>query len=151
MKRATLIVLMLLMTISVLPGHEAVSPYSQYERTTKNVTELDWRLLLINIRITNIGVQVSYNHKEGIFYALKVVHPSMVEGMPVENFLAEARAVRAWLETEFPEFEDRNGSDLLFEWKLGRDGIDEIAECRGEKFEFKEGYYKYLREVRVRQ
>ena len=87
---------------------QTTEPYSLYENTPHHVSELDWNLLKINIRISQNDLYVKFDKTLRRFLVQGWVLTSYVDRVPVlfleENLVAKVEYLKAQLVFYTPEF-----------------------------------------------
>ncbi len=140
----------LLITAVAGQGGDGTSLYSRYE-VPKVVTELEWRLLLIEVKLGDECSDLLYNPRARTFeatYWLLATEVTHDNTSVVRRALdAQADRTAVLLERYFPEIKGRIDSDLRIEWRLGAPGVGVIAVFENGSLDFTDGYYKYLREM----
>ena len=124
--------------------------YKSYEDRPRLVTELEWRLLQVQIPLAAKEAYLSFNSSGRVFEMIVWVTTVQVRrdtSLIRAEFEATLELASALLGRHFPEFKDRGSKDLRAQLLLGRRGGEEIAVFDGSRVRFTQAYYDFLKEI----
>jgi hypothetical protein len=130
---------------------DAQNAYTGYQATSARVSQLDWRLLHVNVAVACDKIEVEFDAAKHRFVGIGWVLTSDIAAFDVStlrtSLAAKAGKLSAKLGQQFPEFKPRAQQDLEIEFRIGREGMDVMAAYRKGTIEFTEAFYAYLREI----
>lgn len=96
--------------------------YSSYQTTTKLVTEMEWRLMKVNMPLSNtMSTQVTFNSDDQRFEATSWVLTTDVQQAGTstlrDRFMSVANLASALLGGHFPEFDESGEDDLVTHYR----------------------------------
>ncbi len=125
--------------------------FAKYTEEVKMISQMEWRLLNINVDLTTKEAKVSYNSNSNQFECIVWVLTTDAK-TPTRTLrgllLSTTNFTVVLLNNYFSDFNKRE--DLIVNFKLGASGYGDIAIFKNGTFRFTDIYYQYLRETSVR-
>lgn len=131
---------------------QTASPYNFYVERERRVSEIDWRLVQVNLKIGNMGhfYFITFDSSDQIFTTKRVIDTqTLLAVSPAnlrESLFAEVGLIKAAIGSEFPEFKRRESSDLRITLLIGEYESRQFASYKNGKFAFSDNYVAFLRE-----
>ena len=140
------------MVLFLIFGTSAYSqdPYSKYGLQKKNISELEWRLVQINLKLAESGNVVIFDNWQKIFKVDKFIDTHTLLRTPApllrQLLISQWNLIKAVIGSEFAEFKDRENQDLVIKYLIGETGAGDFAVIKNGSFSFTDNYYKYLQQ-----
>ncbi len=152
MKRICILII-LVDLLFALPGYTQTvtnSPYSIYSVMKKTISELEWRLVQVNLKLSQDGYFVYFDTKSNLFKVDKFIDTyTLVTKPPTtirELLLSQCHLVEAVIGSEFPEFRTRDSKDLNIKFIIGEASARHFASYYSGRFSFTDEYYSFRKE-----
>lgn len=151
MKRiGILIILVILLATSGYAQTASNNPYQMYALMKKTISELEWRLVQINLQLGDTGYFVYFDDTSNLFkvqkfidtYTLVTFSPSLLR----ESLLSKCGLVEAVIRSEIPEFSERGSKDLNIKFIIGEASARHFANYSSGTFSFTDAYYSFRKE-----
>lgn len=125
--------------------------YAKYIAKKIEVTELDWNLTQINIRMSPSAVFVEFKPETGMFVARKFLNSHVVKTVSTaslrEELISTATLLDSCLSLYFPTYTQRGERDLVLFYSLGERNAREIGSYTAKSFRFHQNYFDFLKEI----
>lgn len=124
--------------------------YLAYSQIAKNVSELEWRLVQVNLKLGASGYYVYFNQEKSTFNSDKFVntHDLSTAATPAqrERLMSECNFVAAVIGSEFLEFKTSGANDLEVKYIIGESSSRTFATYSMGIFTFTKEYYDFKNE-----
>lgn len=142
--------LVILIVFATLVYGQTNNPYKKYSVPRKELSELEWRLVQINLKLGSTGYFVYFDKNSKIFkvdkffttYTLSTTSPTSLR----ELIISECVLVESVIGSELQEFRDREKKDLLVTFIIGESSSRIFATYSSENFSFTDDYYNFRKE-----
>lgn len=127
----------------------ANAPYAGYSTMKKEVSVLEWRLLQINLMLSEHGYLVYFDERLNLFKVDKIIRTTTLKYSPAdvrEILVTDCNLVASTIGVEFPEFRMRDSKDLMITFTIGDKSRRHFASYLAGSFSFTEDYYSFRKE-----
>ncbi len=151
MKRiCILIISVMLFALSGYAQTASNNPYQIYSLMKKTISELEWRLVQINLKLGEIGYFVYFDNTSNLFKVDKFIDTYTLATTPPDTqrelLLSQCRLVEAVIGSEIPEFRQRGSKDLNIKFIIGEASARHFASYSSGSFSFTDAYYSFRKE-----
>jgi hypothetical protein len=148
MKNISIILLTFLMVTLVYaqPNNLNIKHYSK----VKIISELEWRLVQVNLKLGKEGYYVFFDNASGVFRVDKFIDTHTLittNTSTLRDILSSACIlVEAVIGSEFQEFRESNPKSLNIAFIIGEEGARCFANYSSGKLSFTDEYYSFKKE-----
>lgn len=151
MKRLLILFVPILFIVSSAHNQITENPsYAMYSMIKKELSQLEWRLVQINLRLGETGYFVYFDDESNLFrvdkfidtYTLESKTPALLR----EWLLSQCGLVEAVIASEFSEFLERGSKDLDIKFMIGEVSGRHFANYSLGSFSFTDEYYSFRKE-----